>query len=155
DDPSRNREPESKWIAEGEHRLSRSQSSGVAPWNTRQIRAVHFDDSQIRQWIRPHEPGIQDSPVTHRDTNIHRAVYHMVIGHDIAIGRYDNAAPDTVFDTGLLRRHAMTEELTKELLHVLRLLAVRELAISLRRYGHVHDRRRHSRRQGFHCLVQS
>ncbi len=73
-----------------------------------QVGSVDLDDGEIRQRISTDELRREDSTVSHGDANVHCAVDDMVVGHDVAIGRNDHTAAQTVLNVGL-RSHVLAK----------------------------------------------
>ena len=160
-DAARYREAKSIGIAEGQHGLTRPRFFRIAPRSTGQIGGVHLQHRQVSQRIRPHQFRFQHATIAGSHANVDRAIDHMVIGHDVAIGRNHHAAAHAVLNLRLALLHVRTKELTKraalskKLLHVFRHLSARGFCLGSRGDGDVDDCRGNPRRQRFHRLVES
>ena len=113
--------------------------------------AVHLDDRKVGERIRAHHLGGKNPAIAHGDTNVGRAVDHVIIGDDVAVGRDDHAAAQPVLDPRLLRPHLLAklttklpaELLTQELperavFHAIRQIAVRSIGFCPPRPRQVH-----------------
>src|SRR5208282_3923890 len=94
-------EAESQRIAECEHSLTGVQLRRVSQRNAGQVGAVDLDYGKISQRVGADQLRRQDSAVSHGDANIHRAVDDVVVGDDVAVGRNDHAAAQSMFCLGL------------------------------------------------------
>ena len=92
DDAARNREAESEGVAECQNRLPGMQLGGIAPGRVGQAMAVHLDDRKVSQGIRAHNLGGKNPAIAHGDPNVGRAIDHVVVGDDVAVGRDDHTA---------------------------------------------------------------
>src|SRR6202049_1775734 len=101
DNAARHGKAESQWIAECEHGLARMQLGGISQRHAGQVASFNLDDGKIRERIRADELRRQDSTISHGDPNVHCPVDHVVVSHDVAIGRNNDAAAQTVLNLGL------------------------------------------------------
>ena len=85
------------------------QLRGVSPGRVGQVLAFDLDDGQVGQRISAHHLGRQNAAVAHGDANVGGAIHHVVIGHDVAVGRDDHAAAQPVLNPRLLRPHLLAE----------------------------------------------
>ena len=108
DDAARHGETESQRIAECEYGLAGMQLGRISQRHARQVGAVDLDDGKIRERIGADELRRQDSAVGHGDANVDCAVDDVVVGHDVAIGRNDHAAAQTVLNVRL-RPHVLAK----------------------------------------------
>ena len=84
------------------------QLRGISQGHAGQVASVDLDDGKIRERIGADELRRKDSPVGHGDANVDRAVDDVVVGHDVAIGRNNHAAAQTVLNVGL-RPHVLAK----------------------------------------------
>ena len=97
-DAAGDRKPETEGVAEGKHRLSRTQRGGITDRNVWKVRAVDLDHGQIGERISADQFAGENAPVAERDLDVGGAIHHVVVGNDVTVGRDDNAAADAVFD---------------------------------------------------------
>ena len=87
---------------------------GIAPGNAGQVVGVDLDDRKIIELIRADEPGGEDAAVVERDAHLGGAVDDVVVGEDVAIGRDDDAAADSMLELRL-RLHSLAALAKEEL----------------------------------------
>jgi hypothetical protein len=148
---------------------ARMQLRGISQRHARQVGPINLDDGKVRQRIRADELGGEDSAICHGDANVHRAVNDMVVGHDVAIGRDNHTAAQTVLNVGL-RPHLLAEAVwpkaelfPEELLQAVGVVVaavvpvfgrVRVVARFFRGDGYVDDRRSDACGQGLHSAIE-
>src|SRR5882724_256385 len=113
DDAACHREAESERITERQNGLAWMQLGGVAPGRVRQVVAVHFNDREVGQRICAYHLGGKNPAIAHGYANVGRAIDHVVVRDNVAVGRNDHATPQPMLDARLLRPHLMTKLLTE------------------------------------------
>ena len=115
------------------------QLRGISQGHAGQVGCIDLDDGKIGERICADELGRQDSTVRHGDANIDCAIDDVVVGDDVAIGRNDDAAAETVLNVRL-RAHLLpkavlaeaelaTELFSKELLQAVGIIVAIVVAI--------------------------
>ena len=103
------------------------QLGGIAPRNAGEVLAFDLDHGQIGQRIGADHLGGQHAAIVHGHANVDRAIHHVVVGDDVAIGRNDDAAADAVLDLRALLLLPEVEAWAEELPHVVGNLGLRLL----------------------------
>ena len=108
------------------------QLRGVAPGRVGQVVTLDLDDRKVGQRIGADHLGRKNPAIAHGDANVGGAIDHVVVGDDVAVGRDDHAAAQSVLNARLLPlRHLLSEELAEGAEELLQCLHAR------RRLGHV------------------
>src|ERR1019366_4679005 len=160
----------SKRAAKRQHRLSRLQCGRVAPLQVRQVVPVDLDHGQVSQFVYANHLRVHHPAIAHRHLHIHRAVHHVVVGHDITVRRNDDAATDSVLQRLLLllgtsslalplpesaKRPIRPKELRKARRQLLLLALLGRLFLRpFRGHLHIHHCRLNVRRHRLHRAVQ-
>ena len=87
---------------------------GVAPGDAGQVFRVDPDDSEIVELVHSDELCREDAAIVERDANLRGAVDDVIVGDDVAIGRNDDAAADSVLDLRGRLDHLAAALWTKE-----------------------------------------
>ena len=77
-----------KWIADGDSQLSDLNRSRVRQSNRLKLKStwIHFDDCQITIRICAYQTGIDSRSIGKSDGDTGGAIYHVVIGYNVALG---------------------------------------------------------------------
>ncbi len=108
DDAARHGEAKSQRIAECEYGLAGMQLRGISQRHAGQVGSVDLDDGKIGERIGTDQLRREDSAIGHGNANVHRTVDDVVVGHDVAIGRNNDTAAQTVLNVGL-RSHVLAK----------------------------------------------
>src|SRR5207302_2384216 len=141
-DSTRHREAESIRIAECQHRLPRTNLCRISPGNAREIRLAYLQDREVCDRVSAYQLRLQHAAIARGHPDVHRTLNHVIVGDDVAIGRNDHAAAQSMLNlrTVRLHLHMRPEELAKgavlsilaeELLHVVRRLSRRTFRLAL------------------------
>ena len=103
-------------VADGQHGLSRHQFGRVAPGDRGQIFGVDLDHGQICKLVGANYLGREGAAVMQRYPHFHRAIDHVIVGHDVSIRGDDHTAANAVLNLPLalpLARHTVAELLAE------------------------------------------
>ena len=70
----------------------------IPPRNAGEVVAVHLDHGEVRQRIGADQLGGEHAAIAHGNAHVNRAIDHVIVGHDVAVGRDDDAAADAVLN---------------------------------------------------------
>ena len=149
-------EAESEGVAEGKHGLAGAQSGGVAPGSVGKIASVDLDDGEVGKRIGTDKFGVHDAAILQGNVDVDCAIDDVIVGDDVAIGRDENTAADSMLDLRL-RLHRMIKEWSEHWRHAfgqVRHLAVCHFGFAVRGDCNVHHCGGNAGGQRFHCLVE-
>ncbi len=84
---------ETERVADRQHPLAHSQGVGVPQRDTGEIAGVDLDDGDVRIRVAPHHLRAELPTVEQPHVEEIESLHDVVVGHDVAVGRDDEAAP--------------------------------------------------------------
>src|SRR5215212_3842630 len=87
---------EARWAADRDRHLADDRVPAREA-RCRQVVAVHSYHSDIRRRVRAYDLAALYGPVGEGDFDIARALHHVIVGDDVAVGAVDHTAPYALF----------------------------------------------------------
>ena len=101
--------PDAERVADREHDVADLHRVGVAERERMQIGGGDFEQREIARLVGADDLRRQRAAVGHLDLDVVRAVHHVVVGQDVAVGRDDDAGPERRAGAARLLALAATE----------------------------------------------
>ncbi len=76
---------------DGQHPLAQPQRIGRTEGEGRQLLGLDLQQGDVRRGVLAHERGVERASVVERRAQLRSAVDHVVVRHDVAVGRNDDA----------------------------------------------------------------